>query len=186
MTFASNLVPWDTNNEGDIFLHDRQPVVPAFTSRCVPASAGVIPCPCSNPPAGAGRGCDNSAGTGGASLAASGSTQLSTDGLVFTTSGETLSALSVLFQGDNFLSGGVVYGQGVRCLGGRLVRICTVPDRTAGDPPISVRSAQKGDVIQAGHSRWYAVYYRAPTVLGGCPAGSTFNATQAGEIAWSL
>jgi len=192
---ASNLVPWDTNGFTDIFLRDRQPVVPAFTSRCVPASAGVIPCPCSNPPAGPDRGCDNSAGSGGASLAARGSTQLSADGLVFTTSGEMPSALSVLVQGNTFLPAGVSYGQGVRCLGGRLLRLYSktavagvirAPDRDAGDAPISVRSASKGDVIHAGQSRWYAVYYRDPTVLGSCPASSTFNSSQAGEIAWSF
>jgi hypothetical protein len=39
-------------------------------------------------------------------------------------------------------------------------------------------------VIQAGESRWYLVYYRDPIVLGGCPATSTFNATQTGQVTW--
>jgi hypothetical protein len=30
------------------------------------------------------------------------------------------------------------------------------------------------------------VYYRDPVVLGGCSAGSTFNATQTGRVTWSL
>jgi hypothetical protein len=64
--------------------------------------------------------------------------------------------------------------------------VIRAPDRDAGDAPISVRSASKGDVIHAGQSRWYAVYYRDPTVLGSCHASSTFNSSQAGEIAWSF
>jgi hypothetical protein len=62
----------------------------------------------------------------------------------------------------------------------------TAPDFGAGDPTVSARSAAKGDVIQAGQSRWYLVYYRDSTVLGGCPASSTFNATQTGQVSWSL
>jgi hypothetical protein len=40
-------------------------------------------------------------------------------------------------------------------------------------------------VIQPGQSRWYLVYYRDPVVLGGCPASSTFNATQTGRVDWN-
>jgi len=29
------------------------------------------------------------------------------------------------------------------------------------------------------------MYYRDPTVLGGCSALNTFNATQTGEISWN-
>jgi len=87
----------------------------------------------------------------------------------------------------------VVFGQGVRCAGGSLKRLYTktavggdtiAPDFAAGDPAISTRSAALGDVIQPGESRWYLVYYRDPIVLGGCPSGSTFNATQTGQVTW--
>ena len=87
------------------------------------------------------------------------------------------------------------YGQGVRCAGLPLERLFakhavagsfTAPDFGAGDPSVSARSAAKGDVIQPGQSRWYLVYYRDPIVLGGCPASSTFNATQTGRVDWSL
>jgi hypothetical protein len=61
----------------------------------------------------------------------------------------------------------------------------TAPDFGAGDPTVSARSAALGDVISAGQSRWYLVYYRDPVVLGGCPANSTFNATQTAQIDWS-
>jgi hypothetical protein len=116
------------------------------------------------------------------------------DSLVFTTSGEKPTATSVLLQGRTSPTG-AVYGQGVRCVGGTLKRLftktavggsITVPNFSAGDPTVSARSAAKADVIQPGQSRWYLVYYRDPTVLGGCPASSTFNTTQTGRIDWSL
>ena len=49
---------------------------------------------------------------------------------------------------------------------------------------MTVRSAALGAPIPAGQSRWYLVYYRDPNVLGGCPAISTFNATQTGRVTW--
>jgi hypothetical protein len=190
---ATDLVPGDTNGVTDVFLGDRAGG-PSFTSLCAPGSGGVIACPCANPPSGGGRGCDNSAATGGAVLTASGGTYLSSDSLVFTTSGEKPTATSVLLQGTSSPAAGVVYGQGVRCVGGSLKRLfvkaaasgsITAPNFGAGDPTVSARSAAKGDVILAGQSRWYLVYYRDPIVLGGCPASSTFNATQTGVVSWS-
>ncbi len=191
-SFAPNLVAGDTNADWDIFVHDRNSA--GFTSLCDPAAGGVIACPCSNPPAGSGRGCNNSAGTGGAILSASGIAYLSIDSLVFTTSGEKPTATSIVLQGTSSASAGIVYGQGVRCVAGALRRLfvktavsgsITAPDFGAGDPTVSARSAAKGDVIQPGQSRWYLVYYRDPNVLGGCPASSTFNATQTGRVDWS-
>jgi hypothetical protein len=190
---ASNLVFGDTNGTADIFLRDRE-IGTSFQSLCDPGTAGVIVCPCSNPPSGPGRGCNNSSATGGAILSASGGTSLAFDDLVFTTSGEKPSALSIVLQGDLLIAPGAVYGQGVRCVGGALKRLytksasggsITAPQLSAGDLSVSARSAATGDPILAGESRWYLVYYRDPTVLGGCPSTSTFNATQTGEVIWS-
>jgi hypothetical protein len=190
---STNLVAGDANGFRDVFVRDRDAT--GFASVCIPGVAGVIVCPCSNPPSGGDRGCDNSSSTGGASLAASGIAYLSSDSLLFTTSRERSTATSILLQGTATSGSGIVYGQGVRCVAGSLRRLftktatggsVTAPDFAAGDPPVSSRSAAKGDVIHAGESRWYLVYYRDPTVLGGCPATSTFNATQTGQVGWSL
>jgi hypothetical protein len=188
-----NLVPNDTNNMTDIYVRDRNAT--AFTSLCDAGVDGVTVCPCSNAPSGSDRGCNNSAATGGASLSASGISYLSADSLVFTTSGEKPTATSVLLQGTTLVGSGAVYGQGIRCVGGTLKRLftktaaggsITAPNYGAGDPTVSARSAAKGNPISAGQSRWYLVFYRDPVVLGGCPAGSTFNATQTGRVDWSL
>jgi Tol biopolymer transport system component len=191
---ATNLVTGDTNGATDVFVRDRS--YAPFTSSCDPGVAGVLGCPCSNPPSASGHGCDNSSGTGGAIVWASGVAYLSADSLVFTTDLEPPTALSIVMQGNAGIPAGVPYGQGVRCLGGTVIRrlyvkpasagSITAPDFAAGDPQVTVRSAEKGDVIQPGQSRWYLVYYRDPIVLGGCPASSTFNATQTGRVDWSF
>jgi len=188
---ATNLVSGDTNGFRDIFVRDLGAT--SFTSLCEPGFGGVSACPCSNPPAGSGRGCDNSAASGGAALSATGSALLSGDTLVFTTSGEMPIATSIVLQGDAGIPAGVAFGQGVRCAGGTLKRLfvktatggsMTAPDFGAGDPTLSARSAALGDTILSGQCRWYLVYYRDPVVLGSCPATSTFNATQTGVVGW--
>ncbi len=187
----ARLLAVDTNNYHDIYVRDRR--YAPLTSACSPGVDGVIACPCSNPPSGPGRGCNNAAATGGAGLSASGIAHLSVDSLVLTTSGEGSTALSIVLQGDALLGSGAVFGQGVRCVDGALRRLytkaasggsITAPDSSAGDPPISARSAALGDGILPGQSRWYSVYYRDPLPLGGCPAGSTFNSTQVGGVVW--
>jgi Tol biopolymer transport system component len=105
---ARNLVPGDSNGRVDVFLHDRSAA--GFTSLCEPSTAGMIACPCSNPPSGPGRGCDNSSATGGALLAASGIAYLSLDSLVFTTSGQKPSAWSLVTQSASLDSAGVAFG----------------------------------------------------------------------------
>jgi len=192
-SFASNLVPGDSNGFRDVFVRDRTGG-PGFTSLCSPGLAGVMACPCLNPPSGPGRGCNNSSATGGAILSATGGTFLSSDSLVLTTSGEKPTALSIVAQWIGGSATGVTFGQGVRCTSGTFKRLfsknavagsITVPNFGAGDPTVSARSAAKGDTILAGQSRWYVVYYRDNSVLGGCPATSNFNATQTGQVTWS-
>ena len=181
----------DANSIQDIYVRDRR--YEPLTNLCAPGTVGVIACPCSNPPSGPGRGCDNAFGTGGAILSASGVAYLSTDSLVLTTSAQTPTGLTIVLQGDAVLGSGALFGQGVRCVGGALTRLymklasggsITAPDSSAGDPTISTRSASLGDPIQPGESRWYLVYYRDALPLGGCPASSAFNSTQTGLVVW--
>jgi len=192
-SIATNLVAGDTNQQEDIFLRDQFPA--GFSSLCDPGFGGVMTCPCANPATQIGSGCNNSAATGGARLTAAGAAYLSIDGLVLTSSDEPPSATSILLQGDAEIQGGAIFGQGVRCVGGVLKRLyvkaavagsVSAPDFAAGDPSLSTRSAALGDLILAGTSRYYLVYYRDPFVLGGCPASSTFNSTTTGRVDWSL
>ena len=189
-SWASNLVGNDTSGFRDAFVRDAGPRPPG-TDLCQPGSGGVIACPCANPPLSAPLGCDNSSATGGAQLVSSGAASLSADTLVLATNGEKPTATSVVLQGSAGIANGAVFGMGVRCVGGGLKRLyvktsaggsITVPG--PGDPSVSARSAALGDTIVAGTNRWYAVYYRDPIVLGGCPATSTFNVTQTQLVTW--
>jgi hypothetical protein len=158
---------------------------------CEPGAGGVIVCPCGNAPSANGLGCNNSSNTGGAQLAATGIARLSYDTVEFTTSGEKPTATSIVLQGDNESAAGVSFGQGVRCVAGALKRLY-VKSATAGsitapqgtDLHVHARSASLGDPIAPGTHRYYGVYYRDPTVLGGCPAASTFNITQQLDVLW--
>lgn len=162
-----------------------------FQQVCQPGAAGVILCPCGNPPSGAPRGCNNSSATGGAILTGSGNASLAVDSVLFTTSGEKPSALSIVLQGNAIEPSGLVFGQGVRCVGGALKRLY-VKSASGGsitapqglDPSVSARSAALGSPILAGQHRWVMVYYRDPMVPGGCPAASTFNGTGTVDVSW--
>jgi hypothetical protein len=169
------------------------PNVGSIVPYCDPSPVGGAAfCPCSNPPPGSGRGCNNSAATGGASLTATGSPSLAADTLGFTTAGELATSLTILVQGTNSDVWGVPFGQGVRCATGMLKRLysraassgsITVPG--PGDPHVSTRSAALGDPIASGSQRYYFAMYRDPVVLGGCPASRTFNCTNANAVLWN-
>jgi Tol biopolymer transport system component len=185
---ATNLVPGDTNAANDIFVRDRGPQ--PFLIACFGDGSGGA-CPCANTGV-AGHGCNNSVGTGGASLSGSGNASLSADTLVLTSSSELASASSVVLQGTDLIAP-VAFGDGLRCAGGSLKRlyvhnavggVVAVPQ--GADLPISVRSASLGDAIPPGATRHYQVYYRDPN-LGFCaaPSGNTWNASESLSALWS-
>ncbi|MBK7644511.1 MAG: hypothetical protein IPJ19_15945 [Planctomycetes bacterium] len=153
------------------------------------SSSSQIACPCGNTGA-AGRGCENSATTGGAQLVASG--EAFNDTLVLSSSSEVGSALSIFLQGDAQNANGVVFGDGVRCVAGALKRLYTksavggsASAPSAGDPTIRQRSANLGDPITPGTRRWYQVYYRdADANFCPAPLGSTWNVSNGLEVHW--
>jgi hypothetical protein len=147
------------------------------------------PCPCANSGA-PGHGCQNSASTGGALLASTGST--SPDTIVLHVSGELTHSLTIFLQGNTTLSPGLNFGDGLRCAGGNLKRLyaknasggsASAPG--PGDLSISARSAALGDAIAPGHRRYYQAYYRDGNP-GFCPnpPGSSFNASNGLKIDW--
>jgi Tol biopolymer transport system component len=188
-----DMVPGDTNSAMDVFVRDRLGGLD-FTRVCEPSANGVIDCPCSNPPATGGSGCDNAAHTGGALLLAFGGTFLSCDSLLLRSVDEGPNALSVFYEGSSALASGAVYGQGVRCAGGTLLRLFTknasngsveAPDPIAGEAGIAARSAELGEVIHPGETRWYFVAYRDRGSTPTCAARGGTNTTQTGSVLWS-
>jgi hypothetical protein len=149
-------------------------------------------CPCGNTsPVGAQAGCTNSVGTG-AQLADSGTASLGADTLVLGASGETPNAPTLLVQGSTRATA-TSFGDGLRCVGGTLVRLYT-RDASSGavafPPPgglsLSARSAAAGHPIAAGTTRLYQSYYRDPNpAFCPAPAGSTWNMSNGLVVRWS-
>jgi len=148
----------------------------------------VTTCPCANDGL-EGHGCQNSAGTGGAVLFATGTT--SPDTVVLRCFGELPSPLSIFLQGDANVPP-LVYGDGLRCTAGAIRRLyaknasggeSAAP--TGSDPSITQRSAALGVPITAGTTRYYQVFYRDPNpAFCPMPTGSTFNVSHAVAIDW--
>jgi hypothetical protein len=160
---------------------------PLITAYCSPGTANVIGCPCSNP-ATAGHGCDNSAGTGGALLTATGVASISGDTLEFTQSNELPNAMSIVLQGGQSNSLGNTFGDGVRCVDTPLKRLYThaasggvITAPVGADASVHTRSAALGDAITACQSRYYQIYYRDANLVF-CSPG--FNVGNGLKILW--
>ena len=160
-----------------------------FENFCFGNGSLATACPCANYGL-LGRGCENSSSTGGALLTAFG--PVSPDGVVLTSSNELPHPLSIVLQGNLDNTNGLVFGDGVRCVGGTLKRLYTktavggtITAPGAGDPSISARSAALGDPITSGQTRSYQVYYR-DNVLGFCanPPGDAWNVSNAVRVNW--
>jgi hypothetical protein len=166
-------------------------VPPAPRNLCFGSGASGTACPCGNSGLPT-SGCENSHGTGGATLDASGIPSLAADTLHLTAGGELPTALSVVIQGDLEMVPPRLFGDGLRCAGGALKRLYAksasggaVDVPGSGDLSVSQRSAALGAVIMAGETFIYQVYYRDPDPAW-CPGstGSTFNASSAVAIVW--
>jgi hypothetical protein len=142
------------------------------------------PCPCGN--AGAtGNGCASSVNASGANLAASGSSSLTFDTLVLSGTGMPDSS-ALYFQGTSRASGGngALFGDGLRCAAGSIVRLKTIVNASgasqypeAGDPDVSLRG-----MITAPGTRTYQVWYRNAAAF--CTA-STFNLSNGVLVTWT-
>ncbi|MBL8863746.1 MAG: hypothetical protein JNK02_17285 [Planctomycetes bacterium] len=141
-------------------------------------------CPCAN--AGApGNGCASSVNAAGANLTASGTASIAADTLQLSGSGMPNSSV-LYFQGTSQLGGGAgaVFGDGLRCAGGTVIRLQT-KSNVAGasqypvgaEVPISIRG-----VNVPGNVRTYQAWYRNASAF--CTP-STFNLTNGVELTWS-
>jgi hypothetical protein len=141
-------------------------------------------CPCGNASGlGAGQGCLSSIGIG-ARLTSSGTPSLANDTLSLNGT-QMPNAPCLYFQGTTQSGGGagVVFGDGLRCAGGSIVRLSTETNTSGasqypavGQPSVSVR----GQVTTPG-VRDYQVWYRNAAAF--CTP-STFNLSNGHEITW--
>jgi hypothetical protein len=152
----------------------------------------LVACPCANFGT-AGHGCASSVNPSGALLAAFGHSNSDpvtmTDTVVLASSGMPSSATSVFLQGDAALPHGAVFGDGVRCAGGALIRLAVkvASGGTAHFPgPGDLSVSQRGSVtLGRGATRLYQTYYRNPDpTFCPRPQGNTWNVTNSVTIVW--
>ena len=136
------------------------------------------PCPCGNP-GGAHTGCANTTGAGGR-LRPAGVPSATFADLSFVADGLIPNQPILLFRGANAVNSGngVVFGDGLRCVGGNLVRvgvrIADAAGRAEWSPNLGVPPLIPGQVHR------FQGWYRNP--LGGGVCGSGFNLTNGVEI----
>jgi hypothetical protein len=140
------------------------------------------PCPCGNNGA-AGNGCANSVNPAGANLTTSGST--STDNVWLLGSGMPAAVSCIYLQGTGLDD--AIFGDGVRCAGGTLLRLRTKANvggaSSFPDSTETVTLSQRGGVtVGSGDTRYYQTYYRNSAALF-CPP-ETFNVTNGMRIIW--
>jgi hypothetical protein len=181
-SYGTNLVAADTNGFADIFVRDRRgpprPVAFCF------GDGGGTACPSGN--AGVtGHGCGNSLNANGAILSGSGNASLSGDTLVLVGGGMP-NASALYVQGTSQENGGsgTVFGDGLRCAGGTILRLGTKQNvagasqyPTGADAPVSIRG-----LVTAAGTRTYQVWYRNAAAF--C-AVSTFNLSNGLQVAWT-
>jgi hypothetical protein len=178
---ATNLVPNDVNFQQDIFARDGSGA--PLLGFCAGDGSGTA-CPCGNASTpGSGEGCLSSLGIGGR-LAGFGTPSISADSI--TLSGAQMPNSSALyFQGTTQTAGGAgsVFGDGLRCAGGSVVRLGAKLNAAGssqypspGDPSVSVRGG-----CSAGDFRTYQVWYRNAAAF--CTP-STFNVTNGVMLTW--
>jgi len=131
----------------------------------------------------------------GATLLPSGG--INPDTILLSASGMPPTASAVFLQGSADISqgtpwGGLVFGDGNRCVGGSLKRLAiksSVSGATQfpqlGDLSISARSAALGDTLQPGMIRYYQTWYRdANPAFCPVPVGNGWNISSGAIVAW--
>jgi hypothetical protein len=166
----------DGNFDIDVACNPCEP----GTAYCFGDGSGSISCPCGNH-ATNGGGCANGSGSGGV-LGAAGDASISADTLVLQSTDLLSGQPCLFFQGNNAINGGdgVLFGDGMRCAGGGVIRLQVRFPDAAGDAETSISISVKGG-CSAGDLKRYQNWFRDPA---SSPCGSNFNLTNGYEITW--
>ncbi|MDP6763497.1 MAG: hypothetical protein QF903_15455 [Planctomycetota bacterium] len=148
---------------------------------------GGTACPCGNQNDGSTfdghAGCANGTSPGGAAMRGSGTESIGAGDAILEGSALEPGQPGLYFQGDNALGGGagVPFGDGLRCIGGGVVRLEVAFATPTGYSRTSVDVAAEGGAV-AGETKVYQLWYRNPSVS---PCGSGFNLTNGFSITWA-
>ncbi len=146
------------------------------------------PCPCDNDNDGSvpGSGCDNGIFASGAQLTGYGEPSVALDEVYLRTTHTEPYNSGLYFQGTLRVNGGagVVFGDGLRCAGGQVVRLQVRFADGDGTTRTTIPLAARGGV-NPGDIRWYQYWYRTVTVP---PCGvwvNDFNTSNGFSITWT-
>jgi hypothetical protein len=173
------------------------PCAPPAVGYCFGDDTGTL-CPCSTnlpapgtvPPGAPGNGCPNSLNPAGAHLGSSGSSVISADTFVLQGSGMP-NASALYFQGTLKINGGngIVFGDGLRCVGGTVIRLKTVTNvggsssyPAVGDLPISIKGNLAPPTGTGPGHYFYQCWYRNAALF--CQVNATFNLTNGLDVDW--
>lgn len=144
-------------------------------------------CPCNNPGL-AGRGCENTAATGGAQLSSAGIASIAADTLVLSANDAVPFGPGLFYEGDARVNlsapFGAVFGNGLRCAGGTTHRLEVRFADGAGSSNTTVSLSGFGAAL-AGNTYHYQVWYRDQGNVGTCIPGAGFNLSNGISLAWS-
>jgi len=150
------------------------------TPYCFGDGTGLF-CPCGNTGP-AGEGCGNSAGVGG-TLSGFGTVSVGNDDLNFLAENLVAGKLALLFAGRASLGGGsgLLFGDGLRCAGGGIVRLATTVVDGAGTAAFGPGLGALGG-WSAGDTRYFQVWYQD---IAASPCAWAFNTTHALELTFN-
>jgi hypothetical protein len=179
---------WCSNNSDDLYGHtvyDGFGFIPGNSGAplCAGDGSGTA-CPCGNNGA-AFNGCASSVNPMGAHLGALGNPSVSADTYQLIGTGMP-DAPCLYFQGTGLIAGGsgAVFGDGLRCVGGTVVRLGIKTNVTSFSsyPQAMDLSISAAGSVQAGQVRNYQCWYR-----NGQPfcTPDTWNLTNAHQVTWT-
>jgi hypothetical protein len=149
---------------------------PIGTPFCFGNGTAGAACPCGNAGA-ANTGCRNSTGQG-AILQAFGNAAVGSDTVVLAASQCPPGTMGLFFGANNALTA-TAFGDGLRCVGGNVIRLGIVPTSAAGTAA-STGTISTLEGLAPGQLRRYQVWYRN---LAG-PCGNGCNTSNALAIQW--
>jgi len=177
---------WSTGSPASVVAAGEVPTRGNITFTFCAGDGSGTACPCgNNSPSGSNAGCLNSLGAGG-QLAFNGTASISGDTFHLVGSAMPAGVNALYFQGTSEVNGGAgaVFGDGLRCAGGTIIRLGMETNTATGgsqypsgmDAPISSRGFNS-----AGAVRTYQAWYRNAAAF--CTS-DTFNVTNGVETTW--
>ena len=160
-----------------------------FKRYCFGDPGSGIPCPCANDNDGSvpESGCANGVFTSGAQLRGQGFASVSADTLVLVTTRLEPNNTGLYFQADNRLNGGngIIFGDGLRCAGGNLIRLQVRTSDAAGTSSTTIGISAKGGVSPGDVKRYQCWYRNIVNPLCG-PGVNDFNLSNGLEVTWDI